>query len=177
MIDVDAVRVANFNEALRQANRYLVSGLFASLFLFALSIDPVAFNSSGGISLPGGPTLPVRYARLALAVIYWVSPLLADFSLARAERIAISLQKTSPELLKAAITFPSIATTRVHGPRWITALGPPIFVSIAGWMTGVFAFTEKRMALFVFAVLPYVTLFALRLRRSFGDLKPDAYGD
>jgi hypothetical protein len=178
MVDIDAVRVANLTEALRQANRYLVSGLFSAVFLFALSLDPGAFNSSGSISLPGGlPPLPVRYARLALGVIYWVSPILADFSLARAERIGIYLQETNPELLKAAITFPSIATTRVHGPRWVTAFGPPVLVTVAGWMTGFFAFTEKRIVLFVLSVLPYMALFAFRLRRSFGDLKPDAYGD
>jgi hypothetical protein len=92
MVDIDAVRVDNFKEALRQANRYLALGLFSSLLLVALSLDPAAFTTSGNVALPGGlPPLPGRYAPIALALVYWVSPLLADFSLARAERIGMQL--------------------------------------------------------------------------------------
>ena len=101
MADIDAERIDNFTEALRQANRYLAFGLFSSLFLLALSVDPGAFTSSGSVSLPGGlPPLPVQYALIVLALVYWVSPFLADFSLARAERIGIQLQHSNLELLK-----------------------------------------------------------------------------
>lgn len=177
MADIDAVRVDNFKESLRQANRYLALGLFSSLFLFALSLDAVAFGS-GSVSLPGGlPPLPVRYALIMLALVYWVSPFLADFSLARAERIGLQLQQSNLELLKVALTFPCIATTRVHGPRWITALAPPVIVSIAGWTNGFFSFSQKGIFLFVLSVIPYLTLFAFRLRRAIGGLEPDSYGD
>jgi len=178
MADIDSVRLDNFKEALRQANRYLSLGLFSSLFLLALSSDPGAFTGSGNVSLPGGlPPLPVRYAQIALTLVYWVSPLLADFSLGRAERIGIQLQQSNLELLKAAVTFPCIATTRVHGPRWITALVPPLLVSIGGWVNGFFSFSQQGIFLFVLSVVPYLTLFAFRLRRSFGGLGPDLYGD
>jgi|SRR5215813_5725140 len=178
MVDLDAILVDNFKEALRQANRYLTLGLFSSLFFLALSLDPGAFSGSGNISLPGGlPSLPVRYARIALILVYWVSPVLTDFSLTRANRIGIQLQQSNPALLKAAATFPSIATTRVHGTRWVTTLVPPLLVGITGWMNGAFSFSWRGMCLFGLAVLPYLTLFAFRLRRSFGDLMPDFYGD
>lgn len=178
MADIDAVLVDNLKEAFRQANRYLTLGLFSSLFIFALSLDPSAFSSSGNVSLPGGiPPLPVRYARIALAVIYWAAPFLADFSLARAERIGSKLQQSNLELLKAAATYPSIITTRVHGPRWIAVLVPPLLIGIAGWMTGLFSFNGRGLLYLGGAVFPYLALFGFRLRRAFGDLGPDGYGD
>jgi len=177
MADIDAVRVDNFKESLRQANRYLALGLFSSLFLLALSFDPAAFGS-GSVPLPGGlPSVPVRYALSMLALVYWVSPFLADFSLARAERIGLQLQQSNLELLKAALTFPCIATTRVHGPRWITALVPPILVSTAGWANGFFSFSQEAIFLFALSVVPYLVLFAFRLRRAIGGLEPDSHGD
>lgn len=178
MADIEAVLVDNFKESLRQANRYLAFGLFSSLFLFSLSVDPDAFSGSGNVSLLGGlPPLPVKYAQIVLALVYWVSPFLADFSLARAERIGIQLQHSNVELLKATITFPCIATTRVHGPRWIIALVPPILASTAGWANGFFSFSQKGVLIFALSVAPYLTLFAFRLRRSIGSLGPDSHGD
>lgn len=174
---VETVLVANLYEALRQANRYLALGLFSSLLLFALSLDPGAF-SSGNISLPGVlPPLPVRYAQIALSLVYWVMPFLIDFSLARADRIAGALKLINPPLLEAAVTFPSIATTRVHGARWITTLLPPILIGITGWLKGIFSFTGLGLFLFGLAVGPYLIVFGLRLRKSFGDLAPDRQGD
>ena len=178
MADVDAVRVDNFKESLRQANRYLALGLFSSLFLFALCLDPAAFAGASTISLPGGfPPLPVQYARIALALAYWVSPFLAGFSLARAERIGLELQQSNVDLLKAVISFPCIATTRVHGPRWAAALIPPLLVAVAGSMNGFFAFSVTGILLFFLSAAPYMVLFAFRLRRSIGGLAPDAQGD
>jgi hypothetical protein len=178
MADIDAVLVDNFKEALRQANRYLVLGLFSSLFFLALNLDPAAFIGFGKVSLPGGlPPLPIRYAQIALAMVYWVAPFLTYFSLARAERIGAKLQQRNDELLKAAATYPSIATTRVHGPRWITSLVPPLLVGIAGWVSGAFSFSACGMLFFLIAVVPYIALFGQRLRRSFGNLGPDLYGD
>jgi hypothetical protein len=59
----------------------------------------------------------------------------------------------------------------------MVALGPPLLIGIAGWMTGFFGFSEKRLMLLGLSVAPYLTLFAFRLRRSFGGLGPDVYGD
>src|SRR5215475_7836688 len=61
---------------------------------------------------------------LDAVLVSWVSPILTDFSLARANRIGSQLQQSNPALLNTAATFPSIATTRVHGRRWITTLVP-----------------------------------------------------
>jgi hypothetical protein len=178
MADIDAVRVDNFKEALRQANRYLAWGLFSSGLLFALNLDPTAFAGKAMVSLPLGlPALPIGHAQIALTLVYWASPFLADFSLARAERIAAQLQKSNQELLKAAVTFPCIPTMRVHGARYVATLFPPLLVAVAGWKNGVFALSPKGIALLFISTAPYLLLLALRLRRSFGDLGPDAYGD
>lgn len=178
MADIDAIRVDNFNESLRLANRYLTLGLFSSVFLLALSLDPAAFASEGKVSVGGGvPPLPVRYALIALALVYWVSPFLAYFSLARAERIGLELGETSGELLKAALSFPCIATTKVHGPRWVAGLFPPFAATIAGWRTGLVSPDGEGIMALGLVVLPYVTLFVLKLRRAIGGLEPDAHGD
>src|SRR5688500_686919 len=174
---VESVLVANLHEALRQANRCLALGLFASLFLVGLSLDPDAFVT-GSVSFPGViPPLPIQYAQIALTVVYWVMPFLTDFSLARADRIAIHLQRSNPELLQAAVTYPSIATTRVHGPRWVATLVPPLVVGFAGWKKGIFSFSGRGLILLGIAVSPYLIVFALRLRKSFGGLAPDGHGD
>jgi len=177
MADIDVVLIDNFKEALRQANRYLTLGLFSSLFYLTLSVDPAAF-SSGNVSLPGVlPPLPLGYARLALGLLYWVSPFLAAFALARAERVGEQLLKSNEALFKAAASFPSIATTRVHGPRWVVALLPPLLFAIAGWANHLFSLATERLVLLLFAVLPYLVLFGSKLRRSFGNFGPDLFGD
>jgi hypothetical protein len=66
---VETVLVANLHEALRQANRCLALGLFASLFLVGLSLNPDAFVT-GSVSFPGViPPLPIQYAQIALSLV------------------------------------------------------------------------------------------------------------
>jgi len=177
MADIDAILVDNLKECLRQTNRYLNAGFFSSLIVFALAVDPAAFAGASGISIPSLTTLPLKHAQIALVGVYWLSPFMAYFTVSRAHRIAIELQKRDRQLVSAASTFPCILTSRVHGPRILICLLPPLLVSIAGWTTGVFNFSFLGLFLFLQSLIPHVSLYIDRLRRSFGELAPDAFGD
>lgn len=139
---------------------------------------PPRVGATGKVPIPGGvPALPIKSAQIALAAIFVVSRLLAYFALGRAYRIAIRIGRADRRLLSAVITYPCIATTRVHGPRLVVGLLPPVLVSGAILYKNLMNDWSNSAWLAAFAAIPHITLFVVFLRQSFGGLRPDKHGD
>ena len=179
MADPKDILISNLKEALNQLQRYMVFGLGTSLFLLTLAgTEPGRLSGdSPGIKLPG-ELLPVPVSlSVAVSVVvsaYWVAGWLATIMVSRANHIVERL-RDSPELLEAALTYPSIPTTRVHGPRIGLAILPALFVGIAVFITSRQDSSKKVFALIMLA-LPYIVL-AIQLRTAIGGQRPDRHGD
>jgi hypothetical protein len=162
------VYVSNLTETLRQSQRYLAIGFGASVF-FAL----VLFAAPAGFSDVKAPIGPVEVlvshnTALALSVaVYWVAGLLATFFVSRIGSITRLLR--DPDLVIAALTYPSILTTQPAGGRLGLCCLPPLF--IASGMVRIFG-TEliglwPSFGIFLL-LLPYLQL-GRDLRRPVGE--------
>ncbi|HSF29992.1 MAG TPA: hypothetical protein VLK82_05895 [Candidatus Tectomicrobia bacterium] len=173
-MEVEGLLVANLLEALRQLQRHLVWSFAAALLLMVLAIVQPAEVKLPTEVLP--LPMPFHGAIAILISAYWVFGALASFSLARANRI-ITLLKDKQELLAAALTYPSIPTTKVHGPRMVLAAVPPVFVAIElALVFGSRLLSYWPMVGVLLVVVPHVGL-AILLRRAVGGGAPDYRGD
>jgi hypothetical protein len=175
MPDVESVLVGNLTESLRRADRYLVLGLLSAMLLAVYTFLP---TSSEGISLApvGLPALPRTAALGLLVVIYFAAPFLGSFALARANRIGLEL-RSNEALLRAVLTYPCIATTRVHGPRLAVAFIPPLLAVAAAWKQGILVASFDSLIWMPLSIAPYVILWQFHLRTAIGGLQPDRLGD
>ncbi|MEE8403471.1 MAG: hypothetical protein V3R93_06930 [Candidatus Hydrothermarchaeaceae archaeon] len=176
-MEPESILVENLRIVLNRIERYMVLGIGSSLFMVLLAnAAPELVKTGEGVEIPGVflATDPGLAATVVLAV-YWIAGFMASYTVSRAERIVEALTK-SPDILEAALTYPSIATTRIHGPRIGAALLPPVLLIVTlliegGWpesYNSVFGF-------FIFAA-PYIVL-AFQLRLPIGGYKPDKFGD
>ena len=173
-MDPESILVTNLTEALQQLQRYLVWSFTASMLFLVLAIlQPAEVNlPTDVIPLP----IPLQGAIAILIPAYWISGALASFSLGRAKRIIFMLGDKK-DLLAAALTYPSIPTTRVHGPRIVLAIAPAVFVVI-----GLVLLFGSRLLSFwsiiavLLLVIPHIGL-AVLLRKAVGGGVPDYYGD
>ncbi|NKQ35074.1 MAG: acetylxylan esterase [Chloroflexi bacterium] len=177
-MEPEDILVENLRTALDRIQGYMVWGIGSALFLVLLvEATPRLVETGERVELPGGflGTNP-QLAGAVVLTVYWVSGFMASYTLSRAERIVEKL-RSSPKILDAALTYPSIATTRIHAPRIGAALLPAVLFFIAyvieggGWPESFYSL----LGLF-FLVVPYVTL-AFQLRLSIGGYKPGKVGD
>lgn len=190
MSDEQKILMDNLKESLRQLQRYMVFGFGSSLFLLVLA-GTTRNRISGDISiklpsefLPGPLSLPIAVAIVLSA--YWISGVLATIGVSRANRIVEFLKdslkrssedlQSSAKLLEAVLTYPSIPTTKVHGPRIGLALLPAIFVVVAAVLSELRPNSYGRVFFLVMLVLPYILL-VVRLRTAIGGYGPDRFGD
>jgi hypothetical protein len=120
--------ISNLTETLRQSQCYLAIGFGASVF-FALVVfaAPVEFKE---MKAPIGPVevLISHNTALALSVaVYWVAGLLATFFISRIDSITLLLR--DPDLVIAALMYPSVLTTQPAAGRLGSCFLPPLFVA------------------------------------------------
>lgn len=190
MSDAEKILVDNLKESLHQLQRYMVFGLGSSLFLLVL-VWSTRNRLSGEVSiklpgewLPGPVSLPIA-AAIVLST-YWISGMLATIVVSRANHIVELLKDSlrlssedlsnSSKLLEAVLTYPSIPTTRVHGPRLGLALLPPIFIAVASLMSELRPNSYWRVVGLAMLVLPYIVL-AVQLKTAIGGQPPDTHSD
>jgi len=158
MAEPKELYLSNLTETLRQSQRYIAIGFGASLF-FALVVfaAPLEFKE---VQAPIGPVqVPVsQNTALTLSVaVYWVAGLLATFFVSRIASIILLLR--DPDLVIAALMYPSVLTTKPHGGRFGACFLPPLLVVIG--MVQIFG---KQLlgpwSIFgmLFLVLPYLQL-------------------
>ncbi|MDY6857464.1 MAG: hypothetical protein SWO11_22725 [Thermodesulfobacteriota bacterium] len=176
-MEPESILVENLRTALDRIERYMIFGIGSSLFLVILgTAAPELAKTGEGVEIPGGfiSTEPRIVAAVVLAA-YWVAGLMASYTVSRAERIVKTLKK-SPEILEAALTYPSIATTKIYYPRIGAALLPPALLLIALAIEGGWPKSYYSVLGFLILLTPYITL-AFQLRVSVGGYKSDKFGD
>ncbi len=173
--DASKELVDNLKEAIRLLQRYLVSSLMAAGAFAALAWAPVEV-------VQVEMQLPVPISRgaalLLLGAVFFVTGLLASLTLARAKRICLWLrQSTDPLLIEAVLTYPSIPTMKVHGPRVGLSLLPAVLI-VAGIVK---IFGSKLFAgwpivgVLLLCIPPF--LIAYELRHALGGELPGFYED
>jgi hypothetical protein len=160
--------LSNLTETLRQSQRYMAIGFGASLF-FALVVFAAPLELKE-VRAPIGPVevLVSQNTALVLSVaVYWVAGILATFFISRIASIILLLR--DPDLVIAALMYPSILTTKPAAGRFGACLLPPLLVVIG--MMQIFGkellgswWTLGMLCL----VLPYVQL-GWDLRRPIGE--------
>jgi hypothetical protein len=159
--------VSNLTETLRQSQRYMTIGFGASLF-FGLVVFAASLQGKE-MRAPIGPVevLVSQNTALALSVaVYWVAGLLATFFIARIASI-ISLLG-DPDLVIAALMYPSVLTTRPHAGRFGACFLPPLLVVIG--MVRIFGMRLWGWGILgmFLLVVPYLQL-GWDLRQPIGD--------
>jgi len=161
----------NLKTALSSFGKYLLYGNGAAAFSLLVTV-----SSSESIALPFGlPEAQRNMAGLFALAVYFIAGCGAAITLPRAQRI-IDKMRESPELLEAAVTYPSIPTTRIPAPRFIAALTPPVLIIITVLLEGASFDSVYFIVGLMVLISPYVTL-AIELRHALGDNQSDGYGD
>ena len=160
--------LSNLTETLRQSQRYIAIGFGAALF-FALVVfaAPLEFKE---VKAPIGPVevLVSQNTALALSVaVYWVAGLLSTFFISRIASIILLLR--DPDLVIAALMYPSVLTTKPHAGRFGACFLPPLLV-VSGmvWIFGKDLLGVGRIVGMVVLVGPYLQL-GWDLRHPIGE--------
>ncbi len=126
-MDPTAILVENLTEALKQINVYVALGLATAVSALVLDHRATQGESSDTVNVPGNfiPMDPDT-AKLVLLGICFVAGIMALYSAESATAVAHTLQST-PDLLEALCTYPSVATAPIP-IRVVAALLPVAFV-------------------------------------------------
>jgi hypothetical protein len=120
--------VSNLTETLRQSQRHLAIGFGASVFfVLVVFAAPAELRD---VKAPIGPVdvLVSHNTALALSVaVYWVAGLLATFFISRIASITLLLR--DPDLVIAALTYPSVLTTQPAAGRLGLSCLPPLLIA------------------------------------------------
>jgi hypothetical protein len=131
MENTDQLLKENLIEALKQVHQYVVLGLGTSVSALALSLKTATVGAQPGVTVPGTfVAVDPQAARAVLLALCFVAGAMAYYSADAANLIAKRME-TSPELLRAACTYPSFATSRFPGVRYLAALLPLLLSAAA----------------------------------------------
>jgi hypothetical protein len=130
-VDAKQLLLANFDEALRQLHRYVTLGLGTSISALVLSLVEGSANGEPRVTVPGTfVAIDPQAARVLLLAACCLVGAMASYAAESANAIANCLA-SSPDLLEAARTFPSFATSRYPGVRYAAAVLPLLFSLVA----------------------------------------------
>ena len=177
MANFESILVSNLTETLRQLQRYMVWSLGASVFFLVLAILKPSEVELPTAAIP--LAIPMQAAAGIAVTASWIFGALASFNLSRTDRIIHLLgnQKGGKELLAAVLTYPSIPTTRIYGPRIGLAILPPLFMIVGLiFLFGIELLSYPSILGVFVLVVPNITL-AFQLRTAVGGGIPDHYGD
>ena len=165
----------NLKEALKEAQKRIVFGTGAALFLLLLVVQD--WWREDGVKTIDVPIVGVSADRtlagILAAVAYFISGYLASLAVGRAQRIIRRLD-TLPQLREAVLMYPSIPTIITTVKR-IAALFLPILIFIASSVLVLFMARDKDIgwALLVITFLlssPYILLIQ-QLRYPLSEVK------
>jgi hypothetical protein len=164
MIDPTTILVDNLTAALRSVTSYVTLGLISAVSAFVLDRRPKE-QRSRPVTVPGGlVSMHPDTAKLVLLGIYFVAGILAYYAVEGAEAIIQKLRtQATPDILNAACTYSSIATSAV-GIRVIAALLPVAFVIpivVRAWTLSGEGSSEGRLGIIPLLgmfMLPYAAL-------------------
>jgi hypothetical protein len=133
ILSPEDILVENLKESLRATHRYIVSGAASSLFILLQALQhleqpesdietPVTIPIVGISAKPG-------IAVLIALVIYFLSAFLANFSIDRAQQLVKKLL-SCPDMVIAALTYPSLPTIQNPFTRVGAALSPALIFTI-----------------------------------------------
>jgi hypothetical protein len=125
-----AVLIANFGQALQQINTYIAIGSAAAISAFVLDLQRPDTSAPFTVHNWFVPMTPGT-AKLVLLGVCFVTGLMASYAAESATDI-IRMLHSQPDLLKAACTYPSVATAPV-GVRVGAAALPIAFVVPIVW--------------------------------------------
>lgn len=169
MAKSEDILVNNLTGSLKSAQRYIAIGIGTSA-LAATVIIREAYEPGTSLQETGVPlfsfSAPAGVAALFALITYFSSGLLSVFALNRAREIALELDGKSPEILRAALRFPSVLTVSPSLLRSVIALVPVVvlWMSLIPLFAGI-VYPDESAVLFV-AVLgvPYIILALLLLQ-------------
>ena len=117
----------NLEDALNQAQRYVISGCAsAALFVVLVNDAPRLLESGGTMEVPTLGPIDPRLAALVLMIAYIVFPLLAASALDHLKGLVADIKDQS--LVEAALKRLSIATTTNSFLRRGAVLLPPVLL-------------------------------------------------
>jgi uncharacterized damage-inducible protein DinB len=176
MGNTDQLLKENIIEALKQVHQYIVLGLGTSASALALALKTTAVGAQSSVTVPGTfVAVDPQAARAVLLAVCFVAGAMAYYSADAANRIAQRM-KTSPELLEVAGTYPSIATFRFPGVRYVAALLPFLFAVITLLISAHHHTLPTWSALWIGLVLigsAYISL-AMELQKPIGTLAEES---
>ena len=180
MTEPEKLLADNFVEAIKQVQQYIVLGWGTSVSALVLTLNPSASVKPQGESAHAGSVIPGTFvaidpttARLLLLAICLLAGTLSYYSADAANVIADQLKAASPDVFRVAMTFPSVATSRYIGVRYVASLLPLVLGFLAVFLPN---FRQKPInwsLLWVWLVLlvcAYVPL-AMELERMPGLLR------
>ena len=130
-MEAQQLLLANFDEALRQLQRYVALGLGTSVSALALSFVSRGGTGEPQVTVPGTfVAIDPQAARALLLAVCVLVGAMASYAAESANVIAARLA-SSPDLLDAARTFPSFATSPYPGVRYAAAVLPLLFSLLA----------------------------------------------
>lgn len=168
MVDPTTILVDNLRDALSHISTYLALGLATAVSAFVLDRQASDQGALTQVPIAGFVPMTPETAKMVLLGICFVAGIMAYFAAGGAIRIALRLEKT-PEILSAACTYSSVATTPV-GVRIIAAGMPVAFAAPILWRTWLrirAVAPEERggfIALLGFFLVPYGALGAAMVR-------------
>lgn len=157
-MDTQQILVGNLQEALRQLQKYLATGLATALSLLLLTWGQSSSSTQGAVTIPG---LPVAVAasllEILLIAVFMATGWLCYSSSLDARKIAARISNV--EVRSAALSFPTVISSQDHGMRKVAALLPAIIYTVY-LVSDVYRSTapafNKYWLLFLFGVMPFV---------------------
>jgi hypothetical protein len=159
MTELEKILIENLKESLSKLQTYLIWGIGAALSFLLLSVSNLG-TATVAIPLPGAlTTVNTTFARLIALAIAWFAGALATYTYERTVRI-VSKMKSSPEVVRAILSYPSVVTEIYPGVRLMAAIIPAAFILfgfISVWNNIETGFMGRVFLMF-FALIPYFTL-------------------
>jgi hypothetical protein len=152
--ELEKILLENLKQSLIQYQNYLIGGLVAAILFFLLSRStaPTAKLSVGIGSIEAN----IKHALYFSFCLYWISGALASYALENANRIGLKLQHNEP-LLKAAITYPSLATEIHPGIRVIAGILPAL-IMVYSFLTVKGTTSLEKIFMLIIIAAPYLTI-------------------
>jgi hypothetical protein len=170
--EAEQILIDNLKETLKQFQSYLLWGIVAAITYYLLVLNK---SSTTNLELPvigNLHSVDTSFAKHICLAVYWLLGLMAGYALERTERISIKLND-SPEILKAASTYPSIATEIYPLVRVLAGLLPVaimVFARIEIWNRSLD--TDMQIYKLLLLAAPYLTIVVLLIRNALPLDKP-----
>ena len=173
-MDIHEIHGKHLQEALEQVQRYLLAALSAAILCFLLSLGP--HGERVKIDLLGVPEVDRSTAKLIAFAVAIVSGAMASWTVSRVKFLISKFGDKDKGLREAYLSYPSIATMKIGGPRWAAALLPAIFILLSELVRPAGHFSWEFFFGLFLCCTPFITL-VMQLAKPLGGLPISGYGD